>query len=101
MKKFLKSLGLAIGVALALSMAEVQRARQKTTAAGAEPTVIEGLVANDIQLIPNADGRTLIRVLAPAEAIEATVITPNTVGGNPIEDLKNPKSSTSISRPTA
>jgi hypothetical protein len=89
MKKVLKAFALALGVAVAMSMAEVERARQKTEAKGAEPVVVEP-VANDTQLIPNGDGTTLLRITAPAEAVEVTVITPNQVGGNPIEDLKNP-----------
>lgn len=90
MKKFLKTFGLAIGIALALSMAEVERATTKYTAKGAEPVVIEGLVAGDSQLIPNKNGNVIIRVIAPAEAIEVTVVTPGEPGGNPVEDLKNP-----------
>jgi hypothetical protein len=70
-------------------MAEVPRARQKTVAAGIEPIVLEPINIADTQLIPNADGATLIRVIAPAEAVKVTVVTPNLVGGNPIADLEN------------
>lgn len=89
MKKFLKTFGLALGVALALSMAEIERATTKYTAQGAEPTVIEGLSAADTQLIPNKNGNVVIRVVNGAEAIVATVVTPGVVGGNPVADLSN------------
>lgn len=80
-------IGFALGAAV--MMAEVERATQKTVAAGAEPVVIEGLNAADTQLINNKNGNVMIRVTNGAEAIQATIVTPNTVGGNPIEDLKN------------
>lgn len=89
MKKLFKAFALALGVAVALSMAEVERARIKTVAAGVEPVVLEPINIADTQLIPNSDGRTLIRVIAPAEAVKVTVVTPNLVGGNPIADLEN------------
>jgi hypothetical protein len=89
LNKLLKSFALALGVAVALSMAEVERARIKTVAAGIEPVVLEPINIADTQLIPNTDGRTLIRVIAPAEAVKVTVVTPNVVGGNPIADLEN------------
>lgn len=89
MRKVLKPFLWALGIALAMSMAEVERARTKTKAAGIEPVVIEGLLAADTQLIPNKDGRTLIRVIAPAEEIEVTVVTPGSVGENPVADLVN------------
>lgn len=89
MKKMLKAFALAVGVALAMSMAEIERARTKTSAAGLEPVIIEGLSAADTQLIPNPDGRTLIRITNGAEANKVTVVTPNVVGGNAIADLVN------------
>jgi hypothetical protein len=89
LKKLFKAFALALGVAVALSMAEVERARIKTVAAGVEPVVLEPINIADTQLIPNSDGRTLIRVIAPAEAVKVTVVTPNLVGGNPIADLEN------------
>jgi hypothetical protein len=89
MKTLLK-IGAALGLAAAaLMMAEIERAVQKTVAAGAEPVVFEGLSAADTQLILNKSGKVVIRVTNGAEAIIATIVTPNTVGGNPIEDLKN------------
>lgn len=89
--KTLAKLGLALGLAVAATMmAEIERAPQRTAAAGAEPTIIEGLSAADTQLIPNKNGNVVIRILNGAEAINATIVTPNTVGGNVIEDLKNP-----------
>lgn len=89
MKKFLKMVGLALGVAVALSMAEIERAATKYTAKGAEPTIIEGLSAADTQLIPNKNGTVIIRVVNGAEAIVATVVTPGEQGGNPVADLTN------------
>lgn len=97
MKKSLLKIGLALGVAAAaVMMAEVERAATKYTAQGAEPTIIEGMAAGDTQLIPNKNGNIILRVTGPAEAIEVTVVTPNVVGGNVIEDLKNPIGSSKV-----
>lgn len=87
MFKKLMKVGFALG--LAVMMAEVERATTKYGAKGAEPVVIEGLLAADTQLIPNPNGNVILRILAPAEEIEVTVVTPNEVGGNPIADLVN------------
>lgn len=68
-------------------MAEVERAAQKPTPVGAEPTVIEGLLAPDIQLIANKNGDTILRVInGSAEATTVTIVTPGEVGGNPVAD---------------
>src|ERR1044072_4697222 len=89
MKKLLKTIGLALGVAVALSMAEIERAATKYTPKGSEPTIIEGLSAADTQLIPNRNGKVIIRVTNGAEAINATIVTPNDVGGNGVADVVN------------
>lgn len=76
--------------ALLLMMAEVERATQVATSAGAEPTVITGMSAADTQLIPNKNGNVQLRVIngVTADTI-MTVVTPNAdAGGNPIEDRK-------------
>lgn len=68
-------------------MAEVTRNPQRTTTAGAEPTVIEGLSSADTQVIPNKQGDVILRVTnGGAEATNVTVVTPGTVGGNAIAD---------------
>jgi hypothetical protein len=87
--KVLKLLGLALGAAVAFMMAEIERVPDKPGAVGKEPTVIEGLNAADTQLIPNKNGRALIRITNGAEAIVATVVTPGTVGGLAIADQVN------------
>jgi hypothetical protein len=87
MFKTLLKLGFALG--LAVMMAEVERLPTKYNAKGAEPVVIEGLLAADTQLIPNKNGNVILRIIAPAEEIEVTAVTPNEVGGNPIADLTN------------
>lgn len=89
MRKLLGSLAFALGASVAFMMAEIERVPDKPGAAGKEPTVLEGLNAADTQLIPNRNGRTVIRVLNGAEAIVATVITPGTVGGLAIADQAN------------
>lgn len=75
--------------AFALMMAEVARAIEKASPEGKVPTVIEGLLAPDTQLIPN-DGHTVLRVNnGGAESTEVTIVTPGTEsGGVGIEDRK-------------
>lgn len=88
MKNLLKLFGLALGVAVAMSMAEPERVPDKATSAGKEPTVIEPLVA-DTQIIPNKNGKVQLRITNANEADTiVTVVTPNEAGGNPIEDKK-------------
>lgn len=81
------AIGLALGAAV--MMAEVERAAQKPNAEGVEPTVIKEMSAADTQLISNKNGDTVLRVInGSAEACVCTIVTPNTAGGNPIEDRK-------------
>lgn len=68
-------------------MAEVERKPQKPTAAGAAPTVIEGLSSADTQVIANKNGDVILRVInGGAEAATVTVVTPGEVGGNAVAD---------------
>ncbi len=68
-------------------MAEVERKPQSPTAAGATPTVIEGLLEADTQVIPNKNGDVVLRVTNGGEAATSvTVVTPGEVGGNAIAD---------------
>jgi len=89
MRKLLGSLALALGASVAFMMAEIERVPDQPGPGGKEPTVVEGLSAADTQLIPNKNGRTVIRILNGAEAIVATVVTPGTVGGLAIADQVN------------
>lgn len=68
-------------------MADVERAAQKPTAAGAVPTAFEGLQAADTQLIDNKTGDVILRVVnGGAEATDVTIVTPGQVGGNAVAD---------------
>lgn len=68
-------------------MAEVERKPQKPTAAGAAPTVIEGLNSADTQIIPNKNGDVVLRVTnGGSEDTKVTIVTPGEVGGNVIAD---------------
>lgn len=91
MRKWLVQLGLALGAAVMFMMAEIERNPQQTVAAGSVPTVLEGLNAADTQLINgNQNGNIILRVTnGGAEATKVTVVTPGTVGGNPVGDLEN------------
>ncbi len=78
-------LGFAFGAAV--MMAEVERVPDSLTASGAEPTVISGMSAADIQLIPNKNGNVQLRVInGSAEATKVTIVTPGEQGGNPVAD---------------
>jgi len=87
MRKWLYHLGLALGAAVMFMMAEVERATQKSTSAGVVPTVIEGMSAADVQIIPNKNGNVTLRVInGGAEATKVTIVTPGEQGGNPVAD---------------
>ncbi len=82
-------------------MAEKERTPDKPGAAGKEPTVVEGMNVEDVQLIPNKNGTVSLRVTAGAEEIEVTVVTPGETGGLKLEDrvVKVPKEKTKIIGP--
>jgi hypothetical protein len=68
-------------------MAEVTREPQTPTAAGVEPTVISAMSTADTQVIPNANGDVVLRVInGSAEATTVTIVTPGTEDGNAVAD---------------
>jgi hypothetical protein len=68
-------------------MAEVARTAQVPTPVGIVPTVIEGMSAADVQIIPNKNANNILRVVnGGSETTKVTIVTPNEVGGNPIAD---------------
>lgn len=86
--KTLIKIGMALGIAAAVTMmAEVEKAPQVVTTAGAEPTIITGLSAADEYLIPNKNGNVQLRVINGVTAdTTVTIVTPGEVGGNPVAD---------------